>query len=136
MSLSRHDLNEIRRIVREELASAISGGVGSTKPMSLRSTGVRASDEGDLGETGADLLIRMRARLDAREKELARKRRLPIPTGPFLDSFDAARFLALREVDVRSWVKKGKLTKRKVHGRVMYMREELERLKLELSAKS
>jgi hypothetical protein len=62
------------------------------------------------------------------DRKAAERRARPIPDGPYLDSYDAARLANVMPTTVVGWVKAGKLTKKKVKGKLAIDRAELDAL--------
>jgi predicted site-specific integrase-resolvase len=116
--LTHRDLDAIRSIVREEIKRA------------LESSSKQERDEEEVKEF-EDLLAFMRSpEWKAHHEELARKRAvraaLPIPDGPFVDIYDARRLLKPTRVTANAWIKRGRLKRLKVDGRIQISRSEID----------
>lgn len=111
--LTDDDLGRIRKIVREEVARALRRDQPTPAPQ--------------LDEK-ADAALRERVRADIAEarRESAERAARPIPDGPFVDRYDAARLLDVMMDTVTAYARKGRLTKHKVKGKLLVSRSEVD----------
>ena len=120
MPLTSRDLDEIRRIVREELARAL----GPSAPQS-----VVADATTELDAVGDQLHRRALESWDKLRSGSAERKARSIPDGPFVDRYDAARLLGVTESTITSYIGSGKLTRRLVKGRLQVSRAEIDQLR-------
>lgn len=120
MPLTGRDLDDIRRIVREELARALAPAAPTT------TTTTSGKDEDEVSDAESVRLRQMAiARLRQNSAERAAR---PIPLGPFVDRYDAARLLGVTESTVTSYISSGRLTRNLVKGRIQVNRAEFDEL--------
>ena len=112
MPLTRTDFEQIRAIVREELAEALGREASSGT--------ARALD----GETEAHRAGRRAVKelIEASAERAAR----PIADGPFVDRYDASRLLGVSYATIRKWTKQGRVTRRLVRGCIEVSRAEID----------
>ena len=110
MPLTSRDLEAIRAIVREEIA---------------RQHGEPDDDSSEAALEEAEQRGRAFMRRLMREPVPPPK---PIPDTPFIDRYDAARLLNVGLDTVRTYTKRGLLTKHKVKGRLQFSRAEIDKL--------
>ncbi len=111
--LTASDLEQIRRIVREELARASTAGQADD-----------SITDGDL----SDDYLSSRARRDIAEfhRRWDERAARPIPDGAFVDKYDASRLLGVRMDGVTRLTKAGSLTRHMVKGRIQVERAEID----------
>ena len=116
-TLTRLDLEDIRRVVREELRHALEPRAGD----------VGANNE--LGELAEEAVGRdVQELLKRLERETAERAARPIPNTPYVDRYDAARLLDVSYQTLREYTKRGLLTRRMVKGRIEVSRAEIDAL--------
>lgn len=113
MPLTRSDLERIRTIVKEEIRNALASKRAEMPP----TTNERETSA--LRQQALDSIARMR-------REAAARAARPIPEGPFVDRYDAARLLGVTMDTVTSWVRSGRLSKHKANGKLQVMRSEID----------
>lgn len=113
MSLSRSDLDRIRAIVRDEIASALARQ-DEVPPLQPQD-----SEPSELSQHVSAVLAEFR-------RKCAERAARPVPAGPFLDRYDAARLAGVSIDTISKWTHEGRLTKHKVKGRIQVARDELD----------
>lgn len=119
VALTSRDLDQIRQIIREELAAA---AIEVARAPAVGQDGDPVPPESGWAHEEALRII-----ADMGRKACERAAR-PIPDGPYLSSDDAARLADTDSDTIVAWVRAGKLTKLKDKGRLRINRTELEAL--------
>lgn len=133
--LSADDLADIRAIVRAEIERALGRGERDPQaaisddlendPASMaRLTILELRGDPELRDHPYRVALRKKwARQEAKRKERAAR---PIPDAPFIDLYDARRLLASTGITVNAWIRRGRLKRHRIDGKVRISRVEVE----------
>jgi hypothetical protein len=116
MPLTSRDLEQIRRIVREEIERA-----NRHAPPEHTAIANEPAQETAVAQD-------VRAFLERARREAAEREARPIPNTAFVDRYDAARLLGVTMDTITTYTKRGLLTRHMVKGKIQVSRSEIDTL--------